>query len=151
MSVAQFGRQISIAIGSAGGPGLEFSAFKVNFQIKHGDLQAPNTLDVRIYNLADATANRIQKEFTNIAVSAGYPGNYGVIFQGSIKQVRQGRLDQLDSYTDITAADGDEAYNFASISQSLAAGTDAGGVAAALLSAMQAHGITKGYQPNLSK
>jgi hypothetical protein len=111
-------------------------------------VQCPNTLDLRIFNLSQSTANLVHSpEFTNITVQAGYEGNFGIIFKGSIKQVRLGRIDQKDSYVDITAADGDEAYGFAIVNKSLAARATSSGLAAVLLGAMQRFGVTKGYQP----
>lgn len=146
---SQFGRDISCVVAAATGNGLEFKDFRVVFNVHRGDFQTPNTCDIRIYNLSDQTANLIaQKEYTNISLKAGYVGNTGLIFKGDIKQFRKGRENALDSYVDITAADGDEAYNFAPISVSLKAGTPASGIASALANAMAAKGVTQGYTPN---
>lgn len=145
----QYLRQLKVALADSGGNGLDFSEFRVTFTVRRGDYQTPNSVDLRIYNLSDHTANRIQKEFSQVSLSGGYPGNIGRIFKGTIKQVRKGRIDQRDSYVDVTAADGDEAYNFAPISKSLKAGTTPGGIYQALVQAMAAKGITQGYTPNL--
>lgn len=95
----------------------------MTFQIRRGDMQTPNSADVRIYNVADSTAERIKNEFTQVVIQAGYQANFGLVFRGTIKQIRKGREDAKDTYVDITAADGDEAYNFSPIARSLAAGT----------------------------
>ena len=144
MSVPLYLRKATIAIGPSGGQGLDFSAFRCVFSVRRGDFQTPNSCDLRIYNLTDDTANRIaSKEFTQVAINAGYGGNFGLIFSGTIKQVRQGRDDAKDSYVDVTAADGDSAYNFATISASLtAAGATAGGIANLLLGALKSHQVT---------
>jgi hypothetical protein len=96
---------------------------RVTFQIRRGEMQTPNSADVRIYNVADSTAERIKNEFTQVVIQAGYQANFGLVFRGTIKQIRKGREDAKDTYVDITAADGDEAYNFSPIARSLAAGT----------------------------
>jgi hypothetical protein len=75
-------------------------------------MQTPNSADVRIYNVADSTAERIKNEFTQVVIQAGYQANFGLVFRGTIKQIRKGREDAKDTYVDITAADGDAAYNF---------------------------------------
>jgi hypothetical protein len=137
-----------MVIGKAGGAALDFSEFRVTFSIRRGDFQTPNTADVRIYNVADATANRLTKEFTDIVIQAGYPGNFGLLFTGTIKQARVGRESALDSYVDITAADGDEAYNFSTIAYSLAAGGKPADAVQAFIKTMP--GITQGYAPDLS-
>jgi hypothetical protein len=149
LSGQQYLRQLSVVIAGASGNGLDFSQFRVTFAIRRGDYQTPNSVDLRIFNLSDQTANRIQNEFSQVSLVGGYSGNAGQLFKGTIKQVRKGRVDQRDSYVDVTAADGDEAYNFAPISKTLAAGTTPGGIYQALVDAMQAKGLTQGYTPNL--
>lgn len=145
----QYLRKLSVVVATSTGAGKEFADFRCTFQVRRGDFQTPNSCDLRIYNLSHATQNLIAgDEFTQISIKAGYPGNYGLIFQGNIKQFRKGRVDQKDSYVDISAADGDEAYHFAQISATIPAGTQPGGIAGAILNAMKSHGITQGYQPN---
>lgn len=123
---AQFGRKFSLIVANSTGQGLELGAFRCVFHIQRGDTQTPNSCDVRVYNLTRETANSLAgKEFSQLAIQAGYAGNYGLIFRGNIVQSRIGRESATDSYVDITAADGDEAYNFSTISLSLAAGTNA--------------------------
>jgi hypothetical protein len=122
---AQYLRQFSLIVSPPSGDGIELGALRCTFEIRRGDTQTPNSADITIYNLSDNTANTIcSPEFTQVQVKAGYgtSANLGLIFKGSIKQARKGREDQKDSYVAITAADGDEAYNFASIALTLAAG-----------------------------
>lgn len=152
----QYLRQLSCVVANEAGEGIEFGNFHVQFQTRRGDFQTPNSCDVRIFNLAPATANKISGlEFTQLQVSVGYAGTGGVpsapilIFRGTIKQFRKGRVNQLDSYVDITAADGDEAYNFAPVFVSVPASNSQSGIQAALLQAMQPYGVTQGYLPNL--
>jgi len=152
MSVQQYRRKFSLIIGdNAGGAGLDLSDFRVTFRVKRGDYQTPNSADVRIYNVADRTANRIRNEFTRVALQAGYEGNYGLIFDGVIKQARRGRVDAKDSYIDITAADGDQAYNYSTIALSLAAGNRPDDAVQAFVKSMAAQGISQGYTPELSQ
>jgi hypothetical protein len=142
----QFGRKFSFVVGTTAGGGLELGTFRCVFHIQRGDFQNPNTCDVRVYNLAPATANVLaQKEFTQLAVQAGYPGNYGLIFRGGITQVRLGRESQTDSYVDFTAGDGDEAYNFANVVSSQVAGADHNTrILGDMLTAMAAKGVAPG-------
>jgi hypothetical protein len=60
-------------------------------------MQTPNSADVRIYNVADSTAERIKNEFTQVVIQAGYQANFGLVFRGTIKHPqgprgRQGHL-----------------------------------------------------------
>lgn len=144
---AQYLRKLSIVLGAAGGAGLDFADFRVTFSVRRGDVQTPNSCDVKIYNISDATATKVQKEFDTIILQAGYAGNFGLIFQGSCKQIARGREDALNTYLQVTAADGDEAYNFSYIAQSLAAGSTPDNAVAAFIQHMP--GISQGYKPAL--
>lgn len=127
-----FGRKATLIV-SAGSSGLDLSAMRFRFTIQQADTQSPNTLYVRIYNLAPTTVQKIQGEFTSITLQAGYEnGNFGVVFQGTIKQFMRGRERNVDSYLDIWAADGDEFYNFGLVNQTLAAGSSPAQVLAAI-------------------
>lgn len=154
MSTPQYIRKASLIVGDAQGNGLDLSELRFAFAIRRGDLQTPNTADIRVYNASQQTADRIRQllpspEFTRVVIQAGYDGNYGVIFDGTIKQVRKGRESQLDTYLDITAADGDSAYNFAVSAVSLAAGSLPNDHVEAVLKGMAQFGITHGYSPEL--
>lgn len=118
----QFGRKASLIV-STGTQGLDLSQFRFTFRTTNSDAQTPNTLYVRVYNLSPQTVAKIGTEFNTITLQAGYEGgNFGVVFQGSIKQTATGRERNVDSYIDIWGADSDEFYNFAVVSQSLKSG-----------------------------
>jgi hypothetical protein len=119
----QFGRKATLIV-STGSNGLDLSQLRFKFEVRQADTQAPNTLYVRIYNLAPTTVKAIQGEFTTITLQAGYEnGNFGIIFQGTIKQFVRGKERNVDSFLDIWAADGDQFYNFGVVNQTLAAGS----------------------------
>lgn len=103
--------------------GIDLSNLRIVFQVRQFDYNVPNTAVIRVYNLADATALRIQKEFQNVNLQAGYEGgNYGQIFQGTIKQFKKGRVDALTTFLEMFCSDGDAAWNFGTVNGSLAAG-----------------------------
>jgi hypothetical protein len=149
MSTPQYLRKVSLIVGNDEGPARDLSELRFKFSVRRGDIQTPNSADIRIYNLSEQTTQAIQKEFTRILLQAGYEGNFGVIFDGQIKQVRRGRETQTDTYLDITAADGDSAYNFAFSSTSLAAGSTPIDHFNAVAKDMEKHGVSEGYVPDL--
>lgn len=150
MSVPQYMRQISLKIGNDE-EALDLSELRIRFSVRRGDVATPNTADIRVYNVSDQTAKKAQlKEFSRVVLQAGYAGNYGVIFDGTIKQVRRGRESQTDTYLDITAADGDSAYNFAVMNASLAAGSTPDDHLQAALQSMASRGVTMGQGMTLS-
>lgn len=148
MSVRQYIRKASLLIGDHE-DALDLSELRFRFFIRRGDTQTPNTADIRAYNLAPDTALKIKKEFTRVVMQAGYDGNFGVIFDGNIKQIRRGRESPTDTYIDITAGDGDEAYNYSTVALSLAAGQTAPRSAIEqIVQGMAVHGVGKGYVPD---
>jgi len=154
MSVPQYLRKASLIVGGDQ-DGLDLSELRFAFQVRRGDLQTPNSADIRVYNLSDDTAARIMQmqptpEFTRVVLQAGYEGNFGLIFDGSIKQIRHGRESQTDTYIDITAADGDSAYNFSVTALSLAAGATPKDAISSIIQVMASHGVSPGYIPDLS-
>lgn len=152
MSVQQYGRKVSLLVGGDTGDALDLSELRIAFAVRRGDLQTPNSADIRVYNLKSDTAARIMQllptpEFTRVVLQAGYEGNFGVIFDGSITQIRHGRESQTDTYIDITAADGDSAYNFSVAAFSMAAGATPADAASALIKGMVLNGVATGYIP----
>ena len=118
----QYIRRCNLVVSGVSGDGLDLSNLRIVFKIKKSDAQTPNTAEIRVYNLAPETAKQIRKEFKRVVLQAGYESNYGVIFDGNIKQVRMGRESGTDTYIDIAAGDGDDAYNYAVVNTTLAAG-----------------------------
>lgn len=148
MSVPQYLRKATLIIGDDE-EALDLSEMRFRFAIRRGDNQTPNSCDVRIYNLSQTTAQKIKKEFTRVLLQAGYEGNFGTIFDGTIKQIRRGRENPTDTYIDVTAADGDSAYNYSVTSISLAAGQTAPANAIeTIIRGMAMHGVSKGYVPD---
>lgn len=140
----QYLRKCTLIV-STGTKGLDLSDLRIVFRVDGADVQSPNTASIRIYNLSDTTAQQIQKEFTAVTLQAGYQtGNYGIIFAGTIKQVKRGKENATTTFVEILAADGDLAYNYSTISTSLAAGASYGDQVKAVAASMAANGVTQG-------
>lgn len=140
-------RKLSLVVAN-NATGLELGELHVLFSIGQSDTSTPNNARIRIYNLKDETSKAIQKEFTRVVLQAGYEdGPYGVIFDGTIKQVRRGRENQTDKYLDILAADSDIPYNFGTVNAALAAGATQQEVLETLAQGM---GLTLGDVGDLS-
>lgn len=147
---AQFLRRLSLVTSTAK-TALELAACHIQFRVRQWDIQTPNALFARIYNLSEETTRRVQDEFSRVTMQAGYEGGaFGVIFDGTIIQPRRGRENATDTYLEIVAADGDQAYNFAIANFSLAAGATPEGRRKALVGAMAQYGVTSGYSPDLA-
>lgn len=143
----QWLRSCSLVVGK-GGSGVDLSGLRIKFQTRKGDVETPNNATITVYNLSDETLSRIRGEFTRVVLSAGYQSNAGIIFDGQIRQVRAGR-EGADTWAEITVADGDRAYNYATVATTLAAGARPADQVAACGSAMAAKGTATGYVPDL--
>lgn len=144
----QWLRKCSLVVGRDG-QGLELGDLRVSFSVRKGFTQTPNSAEIRVYNLSKDTTNRIRREFTRVILQAGYPDNYGLIFDGTIIYARTGRDNGTDSWLEIQAADGDVAYNFAVVNTTLAAGSKPADRVAACQDAMAAKGASAGHVPDL--
>jgi hypothetical protein len=124
---------------------IDLSQFQLKFQTAQQDEESPNNCTIRVYNLSDRTVKKVRDEYSHVVLQAGYEGGaFGVIFQGTIKQFRVGRLDNKTTYLDILAADGDMAYNFAIVKKTLAAGSRWQDRVNAAAKAMEPMGVTLG-------
>lgn len=145
----QYLRACTLIVATSSGQGLDLSKLRIKFKIKRSDTVTPNTADIRVYNLDEETAILIRKEFTRVILQAGYQSNFGVIFQGNIKQVILGRESATDTFIDIVAGDGDRAYNFAILNTTLQAGSNQNDQIKAAANAMAVKGTSLGYVGDL--
>lgn len=104
---------------------IDLSDFRFTFKVGQEDIETPNNARIRVFNLSDSTVKKIRGEFSRVVLQAGYEEQFGIIFDGTIKQFGIGRMNATDTYLDILAADGDTAYNFATINTSLEASATA--------------------------
>lgn len=144
----QYIRKCELLVGS-GSEVIDLSQLRIKFKVEQADSQTPNNAAIRVYNLSDATSQKIQKEFSFVSLQAGYEnGNFGLIFIGTVKQIKRGREDAITTYLDIFAADGDQAYNFGTVNTTLAKGSTAKDQVDAIAKAM---GVDVGYIAPLSE
>lgn len=141
---AQYLRKVNLIVFGTDLNGLDLSQLRIKFVVKRSDTMTPNVADIRIYNLEEETAIRIRNEFKRVILQAGYESNFGVIFQGNIKQVIIGRESATDTYVDIVAGDGDRAYNYAIVNTTLAPGATPTDQVNASIQAMNGKGVTAG-------
>lgn len=116
----QWLRQCRLVIGK-NGQGLDLSALRITFEVKKDDQSTPNSARICVYNPAPDTINRALKEFDTVSLDAGYTDGMGLIYAGNIIQVRRLRSGP-DIVLEISAGDGDTAYNYGVVSTTLAAG-----------------------------
>lgn len=119
----QYLRKVSVLIGEASKV-RDVSDLHCVFSVEAMTINTPKIAYLRIYNLAPETLKEIIDEGTQLTIAAGYRENFSRIFTGQITQSRIGRENGTDTYLDITAADGDKAFNFTLLNLSVSSGTD---------------------------
>lgn len=124
----QFGRASSLVVianGSANGDVKykDLSALHFTFTVRASDVETPNEAEIRLYNAKPDTVNSVVNEFNQVVLQAGFGGQLATIFKGTVKQYRQGKEKNTDTFLDILAADSDELYNFGTVNQSIAGGS----------------------------
>lgn len=138
----QWLRQCRLVIGK-NGRGLDLSALRITFDVEKNDKTTPNPAKICVYNPAPDTINRTFNEFDTISLNAGYTEGMGLIYEGNIIQVRRLRRGP-DIYLEITAGDGDTAYNYGVVKTTLTAGATDKDRFKALADAMAEHGVETG-------
>ncbi len=169
-------RHFEVQLLDAKGEGITLSDFKAIFKVEWYLGKAPKMAEIKIYNLAADTANRIiGSEFSKIRLIAGYNGmmpvvsqqqvgiardvtgietgqrdgmNYGLIFSGDIRVTITGRENTPDSWLLIQAIDGHEAITYATISATLAKGYRVKDMYDLALAALKPYNIIAGMMPN---
>lgn len=146
----QFGRALSLKVGTDAGDGLDLSQLRVTFEVRNATINTPKYALIRVYNLAPEKMAQIINEFTQIVLAAGYedPGP-STIFEGQIIMTRRGRND-TDTFIEISAQDGDKAHNYGVVNTTLAAGWTWDDIYNELLKALGKYGITAGNKPTFS-
>lgn len=119
---AQFGRSGQLLL-TNDSQALDLSNLRFKFHTQAADVETPNTVIIRVYNLSEQTTKQAIAEYSGVVLSAGYGNEAGVIFKGTVKQFRRGKESNVDRYLDIFAADGDVAYNFSVLNTTLKSGS----------------------------
>ncbi|QNT79187.1 hypothetical protein [Entomobacter blattae] len=119
----QYRRSLKLVAGDATGNGLDLSNLRIVFTVTHAIVgQMPKSLEARIYNPAPQTVSRLQREFSQVSLEAGYSGHVAELFRGSIVQSRYVRDNPTDTYLAILATEADKTYSEATINTVIGAG-----------------------------
>ena len=142
-------RVCSLVAADSSGKGLDLGELRIVFSTKKGDTETPNSAEIRVFNLSESTAGKLRREFTRVVLQAGYQSNSGIIFDGNIRSTRTGRENGTDTWLEIIAADGDRAYNFATVNTTLSAGSTPSDRVNACKESFAAKGAGAGHVPDL--
>lgn len=141
----QYGRVFGLTVFDRNNNGIDLSELRCKFSVKKTDNMTPNIAEIRVYNVSSDVAIQVQRQFKRVILQGGYESNFGVIFQGNIRQVIIGRESATDTFVDIIAGDGLMAYNYAIVNTTIAAGATQEDQVKASLQSMTSRGITQGH------
>ncbi len=91
----------------------------------------------------------MRKEKAPVTLKAGYrDGGMGVIFQGEILQVRNGRESVADTYVHVIATSGENGRNYATVNKALASGHTYSDRLKIAMDSFKAMGLKQGFVTN---
>lgn len=140
--VLQFGRVAHLAIGPAGSEeGIAFRDFRIVFEVEKTDSNDSNKAKISIFNLSEATRNKIKKDDV-VLLYAGYEQGSGeeLVFAGNITRVSQAKRES-DFETKIEAADGIKFMREIRIALSYKAGTVAKNILMDIVNLYKKNGV----------
>lgn len=105
---------------SAGSDQPGYEQLHISFEVHQTTGPIPNYCTIRIYNISNNLVTLMKNQYRRVTLSAGYlNGRFGVIFDGTIRQIKFGGETAVDDYLEIDAADGDITFTNATISKTL--------------------------------
>lgn len=126
-----FGRRVVVTVDT-----LQVEDLRVQFQVKKTLLPEPNTLNLRITNLAEKTRALMKKKGAKVLVEAGYQGSTSQIFAGdarTIDHIHEGS----DWVTHVQCGDGESSFGYDTHSASYKPGTKVKDIAMAVAKSMR--------------
>jgi len=99
----------------AGGKRFQSDDLDIEFDVPFDNTSQPDIARVTIFNLSDNSVNAIKKE-QNVIINAGYKGDIGTIFKGTIQKAFT-RWSGVDKITELTIGDGAQQWLTKEVSQ----------------------------------
>lgn len=112
-----FRRKWSVTLGD-----LKVTDLRVQFRVTKTLEKEPNTLDLKISNLSEASRGKLTKKSLTATLEAGYEGTVGIIFSGDSRTIDNTR-DHVEWVTHVQCGDGEAAYRHARVNESFGPNT----------------------------
>lgn len=90
---------------------FDVSNLRIQLKISRVAMYYPNQAQISIFNLNATFENTVIQEGYRVVVEAGYPNNYGKIFDGTILMCNRYKQDGTDYILNILALDGSQFLN----------------------------------------
>lgn len=110
----------------AGGKSFRSDDLDIEFDVPFDNDDEPDIANITIYNLSDSSINTMKKA-QNVIVNAGYQGDTGTIFMGTLQKAVS-RWEGIDKVTELTVGDGSQQWLTKHVSKSYAKNVSASAI-----------------------
>lgn len=115
---------------------LRIKGLRVTFKVVRDASPNPNTIDIAVYNLSEASRARFEAKGARVALLAGYKEQLAQLGSGDVRYAQSIKTG-VDWVTKIEAGDGERAIREARVSESWRPGTPVSAVIAKTVKALQ--------------
>lgn len=133
-------RKVIVKIVPSSGETRTITDLRIKFKCKKTQESKPNTMEIEIYNLSEASRKALEGKDTSIVLEAGYEETVETIFTGNITKVVH-KQEKTDILSKLEVADGGNRYRNAKISKGFPPGVKVQQAIDELISSM---GLTRG-------
>lgn len=130
-----FDRDLALSVMPPGQAGVRVTGSRVSFTVEKSSSRAPNSLEIKIYNLNDNTTALLLKRDYTVILEAGYKDSVEVLYAGDILSARD-EWQAPDRLTTLECGDGAKAIRSSTIFASFRGGVDAGQIFSRLSASM---------------
>lgn len=128
------------------------NGLRIVFGTRQAVTGTPHHCNIIITNPAPKTIAAMRKEKAKVTLKAGYVDiPPGLIFEGEILQVRNGRESVTDTYVHVIATSGENGRNYATVNKALASGHTYADRVDVAMKAFQGFGLQKGFIDQLNQ
>jgi len=101
---------------------MEIEKLRVSFKVSKSLTKDPNTAEIKVYNLSEATRAKLPGKAAKIVLRAGYESTEDQIYIGDARTI-ESKKENADWITTFRCGDGERAVQHARVNASFAAGT----------------------------
>lgn len=149
--------RLTVAVDGTNTEALDLSEFRCVFKISQAVIGKPCTAEITVYNVSQATVDRIQvptnavvgSKRLKVILEAGYQDDHAVIFQGDLWWKSVGRESETGTFMRLVAATGDRAQQYAVVNASIPKGASQDEVFSAIAQTFSEKGVETGKKPAL--
>lgn len=130
-----FHRELAVSVMPPGQAGVRITGSRVSFTVEKSSARAPNSLEIKIYNLNDTTTAALLRRDYTLILEAGYKDAVEVLYVGDILTATDA-WEAPERITTLSCGDGSKAIRSSTINASFRGGVTAEQIFARLAQSM---------------